>query len=134
MRKHIDVVIELQQQCITARQRFDQIGGAVTHIREYANFAMTIGSGVLHRLTRIMRYGVRLDFEIADHKGLAIPADMYLHAISVLAHRLEGAVCHPDGDVVAPGDAENTTDMILVFMRDDDAGELIRTDVESAQT
>ena len=132
--KHFPVVVTFEHERIAAAKRADQVRSGMACIGQHAKPVAAIVRDVLHRLTRIMRHRVRHQCQCANLQGIAIAAKLHVDVLAIALHCLVRAEAEPHGNAVAARELEHAADMILVFMRDDNAVEVCRQQAEPRET
>ncbi len=127
-------MITFQQQSIAFAERVDQMRRGLPGISQHTELVTAVAGNVLYWFPCIMRNSVGDQFKVADGQAFAVAAKMQINTLTCLLHRLIGAEAEPHGQPMAASKFEYTADMILVFMRDDNPGEIGRLHVQLLQT
>ncbi|MNN67309.1 hypothetical protein D3C81_1829350 [compost metagenome] len=81
-----------------------------------------------------MRHRIGQQLQVTNREALAIAAEMQLHAVALVVHRLVSTVGEPDRQLMPPGELEYAAYMVLVFVGNNDAGKVGREHLQSGQT
>jgi hypothetical protein len=85
----------------------------------------------LDGLARIVRHGKGMDFEVPDPEWLVTVDDFHSRQFAAhMGNRSECAMSHPDRQEVASGQLECASEMVAVFVREEDAGQVSRGQAE----
>ena len=131
--EQVRVVVALYEQGFTAAQAQPDVRGRVTDIGEHTQSQCAVTEDELSRLTRIVRHRIGHNENISDCK-CSVPLDQPKINLGI-EQPLQPAVRprgHPGGKRVFARETRYAADMIVVLMRDDDGGEVFRTNTETA--
>ena len=117
-------MVALKNKAVASRQDVANMRCDFADVSQHTEAAGSIGKDILHRLTCIVRHGKRLHFKVTDLQRPVAIDDMEIKpGVRFLAGG-PSAMCNPDRRGVFTGKTKNATDVIAVFMGDEDAGNI----------
>jgi hypothetical protein len=98
-------------------------------VGQYAKLVVSVGYRILHRLSRIVWHSIWRQLQRTDGKLFAVAAKTDLNSTAFRSGCVESAPRQPDRNPVSAADFEDTGDVVVMFMRNDD-----RTEIRRRQT
>ncbi len=130
--KHLDIVVEFQQERITVRVTFRDIRGNVSQVGQHPDPAATRGDNVLTGLPGIVGNGNRFNAQRTDPET-AMTIDRLPTGHIAGTSTSIGAGRHIDRNVEFAREWRDAVNMIRVFMRDQDSVYVLRLPSQPTQ-
>ena len=131
--QHLQVMVALQNQATATAQHVHHVRGNMSRVGEHAEPPHAIGKHKLHRFTRIVRDGKRLDTNIANRERFVAVDDRYFDLVAHLARCSQRTVSKHYGPTETPRTGKHATDVIGMLMRNQHGIDLVRCDADPFQ-
>ena len=125
-RKHLGVVVALQNQTIATGKHIANMCSDFADIRQDAEAKLPVRKNILNRLTCIVGHGKSLHAKLTDFQVGITVDDTKVDAFTFVTGRISGAMRHPDRQRIFSGEAKNATQMITMLMRHQYSGQAFR--------
>src|SRR2546425_4315220 len=133
--KQVEIMIALEHQRVAAGEARLDVGSGYAEIGQNAQPPATVGADELHRLARVVRYGKRPDFDIADLEYVVAVETIHVRQGSeALRDRFQRAESEPYRCSEPRRKRRDPADVIGMLVRDDDRGNGLGRDTDPRES